>query len=127
VIAAGAIYSGVCLYEYLSWTTKAKERSLKKQYIERANNKLQLSVGITSANYSQQVQQELSTTFAQSDQLFDKFAINLNGEIKNVEIEPNILTNSPETTMIFINDEVYWLNEDFIQLHSFLMDRIQFF
>ncbi|XP_060858854.1 transmembrane GTPase Marf-like [Metopolophium dirhodum] len=124
VIAAGAIYSGVCLYEYLSWTTKAKERLLKKQYIEHATSKLQLSVGITSGNYSQQVQQELSTTFAQSDQLFDEFAINLNGEIKNVESEPNILTNLPETAMVFINDEVYWLNEDFIQFHSFLMDRI---
>ncbi|XP_029341097.1 transmembrane GTPase Marf-like [Acyrthosiphon pisum] len=123
IIAAGAIYGGVCLYEYLSWTTKAKERSLKKQYIDHANSKLQLSV----ANYSRQVQQELSTTFAQSDQLFDEFAINHNGEIKNVESEPNILTKSPETAMIFINNEVYWLNEDFIQLHSFLMDRITFF
>jgi len=127
MIAAGAIYGGVCLYEYLSRTTKAKERSLKKQYIDHATSKLQLSVDIPSSNYSQQVQQELSTAFAQSDQLFDEFAFNLNGEMKNVESRPNILTKTPDSAMIFINDEVYWLNEDFIQLHSFLKDRIQFF
>jgi len=63
MIAAGAFYGGVCLYEYLSWTTKKKERSLKMQYIDHATSKLQLSVGITSANNSQQVQQELFTTF----------------------------------------------------------------
>lgn len=127
LIAAGAIYGGVCLYEYLSWTTKAKERSLKKQYIDHAIRKLQSSVGITPANYSQQVQQEISTTFAQSDQLFDEFSINLNEEMKNVDSEHNIFNKSLETAMIFINDDVYWLNKDFIQLHSFLMDRIQFF
>lgn len=127
LIAAGAIYGGVCLYEYLSWITKAKEQSLKKQYINYAISKLQSSVGITPANYGQQVQQELSTTFAQSDQLFDEFAINLNEEMKNVDSEPKISNKSPETAMVFINDDVYWLNEDFIELHSFLMDRTQFF
>jgi len=127
LIAAGAIYGGVCLYEYLSKTKKAKERSLKKQYIDHAISKFQLSVGITPANYSQQVQRELSTTFAQSEQLFDEFAININEEMINVDSEPNISNKSPETAMVFINDEVCWLNEDFIQLHNFLMDRIQFF
>lgn len=33
IIATGAIYGCLYLYERLSWTTKAKEREFKRQYV----------------------------------------------------------------------------------------------
>ncbi|XP_057696501.1 mitofusin-1b [Corythoichthys intestinalis] len=61
----GSLYGLLYLYERLTWTTKAKERSLKRQFVDYATEKLQLIVSITSANCSHQVQQEMATTFAQ--------------------------------------------------------------
>lgn len=128
IIATAAIYGGLCLYEYLSSTTKAIKQSLKNQNVDRATSNVQPSVSFTSANYSQQVQQELPTTFAQSDQLFDELpAININEEMTYADSDFNILTNSTETPNIFVNDVEFWLNESLIQLHNFLVDRIYFF
>jgi len=62
-IALGAsLYGGLYLYERLTWTNKAKERSFKKQYVQYASSKLRLIVDLTSSNCSHQVQQELDAT-----------------------------------------------------------------
>ncbi|XP_031430076.1 mitofusin-1b isoform X2 [Clupea harengus] len=52
-----SLYGLLYLYEKLTWTTKAKERSLKRQFVDYATEKLQLIVSFTSANCSHQVQQ----------------------------------------------------------------------
>ncbi|XP_072376023.1 transmembrane GTPase Marf-like, partial [Diabrotica undecimpunctata] len=60
----GAMYGCLYLYERLTWTNKAKEKTFKKQYVQHASKKLRMIIDLTSANCSHQVQQELSGTFA---------------------------------------------------------------
>ena len=64
----GAIYG----YERLTWTTQAKLKEFKRQYVEHAARKLRLIVDMTSANCSHQVQQELSSTFARLCHMVDE-------------------------------------------------------
>uniref|UniRef100_A0A8C4SI30 Mitofusin 1 n=1 Tax=Erpetoichthys calabaricus TaxID=27687 RepID=A0A8C4SI30_ERPCA len=75
------LYGLVYLYERLTWTTKAKERALKRQLVDYLTEKLQMIVGFTSANCSHQVQQDLATTFAQLCQQVDLTEKNLEKEI----------------------------------------------
>ncbi|XP_066504462.1 mitofusin-1-like [Hoplias malabaricus] len=66
-----SLYGLLYLYERLTWTTKAKERALKKQFVDYATEKLQLIVCFTSSNCSHQVQQEIASTFARLCQQVD--------------------------------------------------------
>ncbi|XP_072516940.1 mitofusin-1b isoform X2 [Salminus brasiliensis] len=59
-----SMYGVLYLYERLTWTTKAKERALKKQFVDYATEKLHMIVTFTSSNCSHQVQQEIASTFA---------------------------------------------------------------
>ncbi|XP_076009427.1 mitofusin-1b [Genypterus blacodes] len=82
VIALSAsLYGLLYLYERLTWTTKAKERTLKRQFVDYATEKLQLIVSFTSANCSHQVQQEMTTTFARLCQQVDQTQKDLEAEI----------------------------------------------
>lgn len=103
IVATGAVYGVLYLYERLSWTTKAKEREFKRQYVDHATAKLRLIVDLTSANCSHQVQQELSTTFARLCQLVDESTINLNDEMKNLDRELKMLTKSTEIAKVLRN------------------------
>ncbi|KAJ6660943.1 hypothetical protein lerEdw1_016963 [Lerista edwardsae] len=53
-----SLYGLLYLYERLMWTTKAKERAFKQQFVNYATDKLQMIVSFTSANCSHQVQQK---------------------------------------------------------------------
>lgn len=57
IFITGIIYGSLYLYEWMTWTNKAKEKAFKKQYVEHATKKLRLIVDLTSANCSHQVQQ----------------------------------------------------------------------
>lgn len=57
IALSASLYGLLYLYERLTWTTKAKERSLKRQFVDYATEKLQLIISFTSANCSHQVQQ----------------------------------------------------------------------
>lgn len=57
IVGAGILYGSVYLYERLSWTNAAKEKTFKNQYVQHATRKLKLIVDLTSANCSHQVQQ----------------------------------------------------------------------
>jgi len=58
VLAVGVLgYGGLYAFERVRWTTKAKERSFKAQYVDYAGSKLKLIVDLTSSNCSHQVQQ----------------------------------------------------------------------
>ncbi|XP_064418338.1 mitofusin-1 [Latimeria chalumnae] len=72
------------LYERLRWTTKAKERAFKQQFVEYATQKLQMIVSFTSANCSHQVQQEMTTTFDRLRQEVDVNQKNLSDEINKL-------------------------------------------
>uniref|UniRef100_A0A668AJG6 Mitofusin 1b n=1 Tax=Myripristis murdjan TaxID=586833 RepID=A0A668AJG6_9TELE len=78
------LYGLLYLYERLTWTTKAKERSLKRQFVDYATEKLQLIVSFTSANCSHQVQQEMATTFARLCQQVDRTQKELEAEISQL-------------------------------------------
>ncbi|KAI8033992.1 hypothetical protein M5D96_013237 [Drosophila gunungcola] len=57
LVGVGALYGCIYLYERLSWTNSAKERTFKGQYVRHATKKLKMIVDLTSANCSHQVQQ----------------------------------------------------------------------
>ncbi|XP_026077786.1 mitofusin-1-like isoform X1 [Carassius auratus] len=76
-----SLYGLLYLYEKLTWTTKAKERALKKQFVDYATEKLQMIISFTSSNCSHQVQQEIASTFARLCQQVD---------ITQKELENNI-------------------------------------
>uniref|UniRef100_A0A8C5QZ75 Mitofusin 1 n=1 Tax=Leptobrachium leishanense TaxID=445787 RepID=A0A8C5QZ75_9ANUR len=93
-LIAGSLfaYGGLYLYERLTWTTRAKERSFKQQFVNYAAKKLHMIVSITSANCSHQVQKELENTFTNLCHQVDlaereliQSIDNLSGEIRQLE------------------------------------------
>uniref|UniRef100_A0A8C7NZ84 Mitofusin 1 n=1 Tax=Oncorhynchus mykiss TaxID=8022 RepID=A0A8C7NZ84_ONCMY len=60
IALSASMYGLLYLWEKLTWTTKAKEHALKRQFVDYATEKLQLIVRFTSANCSHQVQQNKS-------------------------------------------------------------------
>ena len=44
------LYGLLYVYERLTWTTKAKERAFKRQFVEYASEKLQLIISYTGSN-----------------------------------------------------------------------------
>lgn len=54
IVTMGA-YGLVYTYERMTWTSKAKEKLFKKQYVRHASSKLKLIVELTSSNCSHQV------------------------------------------------------------------------
>ncbi|RUS87131.1 hypothetical protein EGW08_005131, partial [Elysia chlorotica] len=85
IIVTGAMYGGLYAYERLTWTTKARERAFKQQYVEYASSKLRLIIDLTSSNCSHQVQQELTSTFARLCHQADKTKKQLEEEVKEVD------------------------------------------
>ncbi|KAM4575140.1 mitofusin-1b isoform 1-T1 [Fundulus diaphanus] len=84
IALSASLYGLLYLYERLTWTTKAKERTLKRQFVEFASDKLQLIVSFTSANCSHQVQQEMATTFARLCQQVDQTQKDLEENIRQL-------------------------------------------
>lgn len=107
----GALYSCVYLYERLSWTSGAKERSYKGQYVRHATKKLKLIVDLTSANCSHQVQQELSSTFARLCRLVDNASMDMTDELKKIEQAMNLLETNQKQLKLLRNKANYITNE----------------
>ncbi|XP_014908174.1 mitofusin-1b [Poecilia latipinna] len=84
IALSASLYGLLYLYERLTWTTKARERTLKRQFVEFATEKLQLIVSFTSANCSHQVQQEMATTFARLCQQVDQTERDLEANIRQL-------------------------------------------
>merc|ERR1712241_243402 len=79
------VYGAVYGYERLTWTTQAKLKEFKRQYVEHAARKLRLIVDMTSANCSHQVQQELSSTFARLCHMVDESTAEMKEDIDKVD------------------------------------------
>uniref|UniRef100_A0A672PYN1 Mitofusin-1-like n=1 Tax=Sinocyclocheilus grahami TaxID=75366 RepID=A0A672PYN1_SINGR len=79
-----SLYGVLYLYEKLTWTTKAKERALKKQFVDYATEKLQMIISFTSSNCSHQVQQEIGSTFARLCQQVDITQKDLENDIQRL-------------------------------------------
>ncbi|XP_055796834.1 mitofusin-1-like [Salvelinus fontinalis] len=91
IALSASMYGLLYLWEKLTWTTKAKERALKRQFVDYATEKLQLIVSFTSANCSHQVQQEMATTFARLCQQVDLTKRELEGEISRLSAKVQTL------------------------------------
>jgi len=87
IAVCGAIYGLVYVYERLTWTTKARERAFKRQYVDYATSKLKLIVDLTSANCSYQVQQELMSTLSRLIRQVDVTKEELRGELTQLKTD----------------------------------------
>uniref|UniRef100_A0A8D3C5U2 Dynamin-type G domain-containing protein n=1 Tax=Scophthalmus maximus TaxID=52904 RepID=A0A8D3C5U2_SCOMX len=85
------LYGLLYVYERLTWTTRAKERAFKRQFVDYASEKLQLIVSYTGSNCSHQVQQELAGVFAQLCQQVDVTRQNLEDEITDMNRKMELL------------------------------------
>ena len=50
-----ASYGALYVYERATWTSRAKEKAVKRQFVEHATDKLNLVINFTSSNCSHQV------------------------------------------------------------------------
>ncbi|XP_075013450.1 mitofusin-1 isoform X3 [Calonectris borealis] len=106
-----SMYGLLYLYERLTWTTKAKERAFKQQFVNYATEKLQMIVSLTSANCSHQVQQEMATTFARLCQQVDITQKNLEEEIARLSKEIDQLENIQSSSKQLRNKAIHLENE----------------
>ncbi|KAG8239159.1 hypothetical protein J437_LFUL018365 [Ladona fulva] len=111
IAVTGAIYGLLYLYERLTWTNKAKERAFKEQYVAHATKKLRLIVDLTSANCSHQVQQELSSTFAQLCHLVDGSTSEMDARLKELEKEIKALEKAANEAKVLRNKANYLSKE----------------
>ncbi|XP_032639594.1 mitofusin-1 isoform X2 [Chelonoidis abingdonii] len=106
-----SMYGVLYLYERLTWTTKAKERAFKQQFVNYATEKLQMIVSFTSANCSHQVQQEMATTFARLCQQVDITQKNLEEEIARLSKEIDQLEKIQSNSKHLRNKALHLENE----------------
>ncbi|KAM3617917.1 uncharacterized protein V6R79_012586 [Siganus canaliculatus] len=105
------LYGLLYVYERLTWTTKAKERTFKRQFVDYATEKLQLIVSYTGSNCSHQVQQELSGIFEQMCQQVDVTRQNLEEEIADMNSKIELLDNLQSRAKLLRN-KAGWLDSE---------------
>ncbi|XP_039612013.1 mitofusin-2 isoform X1 [Polypterus senegalus] len=105
------LYGLLYVYERLTWTTKAKERAFKRQFVDYATEKLQLIVSYTGSNCSHQVQQELAGTFCQLCQQVDVTRQNLDDEIKDLNKKIELL-DSLQSKAKLLRNKAGWLDSE---------------
>uniref|UniRef100_A0A8B9IBS4 Mitofusin 2 n=1 Tax=Anser brachyrhynchus TaxID=132585 RepID=A0A8B9IBS4_9AVES len=105
------LYGLLYVYERLTWTTKAKERAFKRQFVEYAGEKLQLIVSYTGSNCSHQVQQELAGTFAHLCQQVDVTRENLEQEISALNKKIEVL-DSLQSKAKLLRNKAGWLDSE---------------
>ncbi|XP_026849120.1 transmembrane GTPase Marf isoform X2 [Drosophila persimilis] len=120
LVGVGALYGCIYLYERLSWTNSAKERTFKSQYVRHATKKLKMIVDLTSANCSHQVQQELSSTFARLCRTVDTATTDMNEELKTLEVQLNLLESNQKQLKLLRNKANYIQNELDIFEHNYI-------
>lgn len=101
-----SMYGALYLYERLTWTTGAKERAFKQQFVNYATEKLQMIVSFTSANCSHQVQQEMATTFTRLCQQVDVTQKHLEEEIARLSKEIDQLEKVQNNAKLLRNKAV---------------------
>ncbi|KAL7976024.1 hypothetical protein Chor_014981 [Crotalus horridus] len=105
------LYGLLYVYERLTWTTKAKERAFKRQFVDYAGEKLQLIVSYTGSNCSHQVQQELAGTFAQLCQQVDVTREDLEKEIAGLNQKIEIL-DTLQSKAKLLRNKAGWLDSE---------------
>ncbi|KAJ8319801.1 hypothetical protein KUTeg_001388 [Tegillarca granosa] len=120
IVVTGGLYGMCYLYQRLTWTTKAKERAFKQQYVEYAGSKLKLIVDLTSSNCSHQVQQELSSTYARLCNQVDITKQRLEQEIHELNKELSQLKEN-STKAKSLRNKADWIDS---QLKKFVDDYL---
>uniref|UniRef100_A0A673YHR9 Mitofusin 2 n=1 Tax=Salmo trutta TaxID=8032 RepID=A0A673YHR9_SALTR len=115
------LYGLLYVYERLTWTTKAKERAFKRQFVDYASEKLQLIVSYTGSNCSHQVQQELAGTFAQLCQQVDVTRQNLEDEITDMNTKIELL-DALQSKAKLLRNKAGWLDSE---LNMFTQQYLQ--
>lgn len=105
------LYGLLYIYERFTWTTKAKERAFKRQFVDYASEKLQLIVSYTGSNCSHQVQQELTSVFAQLCQQVDVTRQNLEDEVNEMNRKIELLDNLQSKAKLLRN-KAGWLDSE---------------
>ncbi|CAN9515963.1 unnamed protein product [Ophioblennius macclurei] len=105
------LYGLLYVYERLTWTTRAKERAFKRQFVDYASEKLQLIVSYTGSNCSHQVQQELAGVFAQLCQQVDVTRQDLEDEISDMNSKIEQLDNLQSKAKLLRN-KAGWLDSE---------------
>uniref|UniRef100_A0A668A0A5 Mitofusin 2 n=1 Tax=Myripristis murdjan TaxID=586833 RepID=A0A668A0A5_9TELE len=105
------LYGLLYVYERLTWTTKAKERAFKRQFVDYASEKLQLIVSYTGSNCSHQVQQELAGVFSQLCQQVDVTRQNLEDEINDMNSKIELL-DSLQSKAKLLRNKAGWLDSE---------------
>ncbi|KAF6110079.1 mitofusin 2 [Phyllostomus discolor] len=114
------LYGLLYVYERLTWTTKAKERAFKRQFVEYAGEKLQLIISYTGSNCSHQVQQELSGTFAHLCQQVDVTRENLEQEIAAMNQKIEVL-DSLQSKAKLLRNKGGWMDSELnMFVHQYL-------
>uniref|UniRef100_A0A4W3GLI0 Mitofusin 1 n=1 Tax=Callorhinchus milii TaxID=7868 RepID=A0A4W3GLI0_CALMI len=116
VAIAVSLYGLLYAYERLTWTTKAKERAFKRQFVDYATEKLQMVVSFTSANCSHQVQQELASTFARLCQEVDCTQKKLEEDITSLSTKIEFLESLQKRSKLLRNQHS---TSPALQLHIF--------
>uniref|UniRef100_A0A8C6UH20 Mitofusin 2 n=1 Tax=Neogobius melanostomus TaxID=47308 RepID=A0A8C6UH20_9GOBI len=115
------LYGLLYVYERLTWTTKAKERAFKRQFVDYASEKLQLIVSYTGSNCSHQVQQELAGMFAQLCQQVDVTRQNLEDEVTEMNNKIEQL-DSLQSKAKLLRNKAGWLDSE---LNMFIQQYLQ--
>lgn len=115
------LYGLLYIYERLTWTTKAKERAFKRQFVDYASEKLQLIVSYTGSNCSHQVQQELAGMFAQLCQQVDVTRQNLEDEVTEMNNKIEQL-DSLQSKAKLLRNKAGWLDSE---LNMFIQQYLQ--
>uniref|UniRef100_A0A671NVJ3 Mitofusin-2-like n=1 Tax=Sinocyclocheilus anshuiensis TaxID=1608454 RepID=A0A671NVJ3_9TELE len=106
------LYGLLYVYERLTWTTRAKERAFKRQFVDYASEKLQLIVSYTGSNCSHQVQQELAGTFSQLCQQVDVTRQQLEDEIRDLNSKIDQLDGLQSKILFFLCSYVYIVQKE---------------
>ncbi|XP_017486272.1 PREDICTED: mitofusin-2-like [Rhagoletis zephyria] len=100
IAITSTIYGLLYVYERLSWTTRAKETAFKRQYVAHATKKLRLIVDYTSDNCSDQVKNELTSSFVRLNRLVDNVIEGLRKEVVVLEKEVAFLDEQEKTVAL---------------------------
>ncbi|RLU16551.1 hypothetical protein DMN91_010619 [Ooceraea biroi] len=111
IAVTGAIYGALYLYERLTWTNKAKEREFKRQYVGHVTQKLRMLVDITAGNWSQQVQQELSGTFARLSHSVDEAKSEMETDLDTIANTLAVLERAAARAKHLRNEANFLINE----------------
>lgn len=118
IFGCGGLYVSLYVIERLRWTNHAKEKTFKKQFVTYASDRLQLVVSLTSSNCSQQVVQELSSTFTRLCDLVDSAKKKVEREISYLSDEISALGKT-ENEARLLGNKARWLEE---QLGGFIRE-----